>query len=158
MSYLILPALLLVFLPAPGAHADRLEDFSRFSRAIGEEVSLVDRSGLIREGMVEAATVDGITLRVGSATQSLPRAEVARADRMTDGRIDGAIKGALVGLVMTALASQGYDSTTPGYLPWASIAAYAGLGCLIDAAEANRQPLFRAPSAPAPTLKLSLRF
>ena len=158
MGYLILPALILMLLPTPGARAHELEDFSRFSRAIGKEVSLVDRSGLIREGILEAATADGVTLRFGSATESFPRAEVASAERVKDGRIDGSVKGALLGIVLTALASQGYDSTTPRYVPWVSIAAYTGVGYLLDAAEANRQPLYRAPSAPAPKLKVSVRF
>ena len=158
MGYLILPTLILMLLPTPGARAHQLEDFSRFSRAIGQEVSLVDKNGLIREGVLEAATADGVTLRFGSATESFPRGEVASAERTTDGRIDGTIKGALLGIVLTALASQGYDSTTPGYVPWVSIAAYAGAGYLLDAAEAHRQPLYRAPTPPAPKLKVSLRF
>lgn len=160
MGYLILPTLILMLLPTPGASANQLEDFSRLSRAIGKEVSLVDQSGLIREGIVEAATADGVTLRFGSATQSFPRAEVASAERTTDGRIDGTIKGALLGLVMGAMASQGCDSTMPrcNYAIWAVVAGYAGVGYLMDAADANRQPLYRAPAPPAPKLKVSLRF
>ena len=94
MGYLILPALVLIFVPTPAARAHQLEDFSRLSRAIGKEVSLVDRSGLIRKGIVEAATADAVTLRFGSAAAVDP----ARRDRpvrsvMKDGRSDGVDQG-----------------------------------------------------------------
>ena len=157
MGYLIVPTLLLIFLPSPEQRAHRLEDFSRLSRAVGKEVSLVDRSGLIHEGIVEAATVDGVTLRVGSATVSFPRAEVASAERVKDGRIDGAIRGALIGAVLTGLGSQGCVSATACPF-WRPVAVYAVAGYLLDASESNPQPLFRAPSASAATLKVSFRF
>ena len=44
-------------------------------------------------------------LRLGSATQSFSRAEVASAERPKDGRIDGALKGALVGIMLTAIGN-----------------------------------------------------
>jgi len=157
MGYLILPTLLLILVPGPGARAATLQDFSRLSGAIGQEVSLVDLDGLVRVGIVEAATGDGITLRVGSATQSFLRAQVASAERLKDGRIDGALKGAMLGFVMATLGSQGCVSVERCPF-WGPITVMAGVGYLIDAGSNNREPLYRVPLAPAPSLKFSWRF
>ena len=155
MRHVISPVLFVIFVATPAAHAQGLEEFSNISRAIGKEVSVVDRSGLIREGIVEAATADQVTLRVGSAMQSFARAEIASAERMKDESSDGAIKGALWGLALILVPNQGGFSFT-GYA--GAVAVFAAAGYLIDAGESNRQPLYRAPSASAPTLKLSWRF
>ena len=159
MGYLILPALVLLFMPMPAVRAEQLEDFSRMSRAIGKEVALVDRGGLIRNGILEGANADGVTLRVGSATQSFARAEVASAARTKDGSIDGAIKGALLGFVLSAVASQACDAQPCPSQSWVPlIAGLTAAGYVIDATEVNGRPLYRAPSAPAPRLNISLRF
>lgn len=155
MRDLILPVLFVIFVAAPAAHAQGLEDFSGFLRAIGKEVSIVDRSGLIREGIVEAATADGVTLRVGSATRLFTRAEIASAERLKDDSSDGAVKGALVALAMILVPNQGGSSFT-GY--WRGVALFAAAGYLIDVSQSNRQPLYRAPSASPPTLTVSWRF
>ena len=159
MRHLLLPVLFVIFVATPAAHAQGLEDFSNISRAIGKEVSVVDRSGVIREGIVEAATADAVTLRVGSVTQSFARAEVASAARTKDGRIDGAIKGALIGFVLYAVASKACDAQPcprPSRVP---IAGLTAVGYVIDATEANGRPLYRAPAAaPMGTLQLSFRF
>jgi len=155
MRYLILRVLFVIFVAAPAAHAQGLEEFSGFLRAIGKEVSIVDRSGLIREGIVEAATADGVTLRVGSATRLFPRAEIASAERMKDDSSDGAFRGALLGLAIILVPNQGGFSFTDY---WRGVALFAAAGYLFDVTESNRQPLYRAPSASAPTLKVSRRF
>ena len=155
MRYLILPVLFVMFVATPAAHAQRLEDFSGFSRAIGKEVSVVDRSGLIREGIVEAATADDVQLRFGSATQWFPRAEIASAERLKDESSDGAVKGALWGILLGLMPNQGGGSFAQY---WQTVALFAAAGYLFDAMETNRQPLYRAPSASAPTLKVSFRF
>jgi hypothetical protein len=159
MRYLILPVLFAIFVAAPAAHAQGLEDFSNISRAIGKEVSVVDRSGLIREGILEAATADAVTLRVGSATQWLPRADVASAERMKDESSDGALRGAIWALAVALIPNQGWTSAGD-YLRSVAIAfvVFPTAGYLLDAAESNRQPLYRAPSASSPTLKISFRF
>jgi hypothetical protein len=69
---------------------------------------------------------------------------------MKDERVDGAAMGAVVGLVLTWLSGQS------DYLRTAATCAAAGF--LIDAAETNRQPLYRAPSTSAPALKVTWRF
>lgn len=168
MRYLLLPVLFIMFVATPVVHAQGLEDFSRLSRAIGKEVSIVDRGGLVREGMVEAVTADAVTLRFGSATVSFPRAEIARAERMRDGRSDGAIKGAIFAVITGALAVRAYPpgSDRAGMF-LVHVATYSGIGWLLDAAQTNREPIYRAPalaptaslapSALAPTLKVSWR-
>jgi hypothetical protein len=159
MRYLIVPVLFVVFVAAPAAHAQGIEDFKSFSRAIGKEVSLVDRSGVIREGIVEAATADAVTLRFGSATSSFLRAEIASAERLKDQSSDGAIKGALWGLLVIVLPNQGYASAGDAFAAsWRIVAGFTVAGYLLDAAQTHRQPLYRAPSASPPTLKVSLRF
>ena len=159
MGYLILPVLVIVFVPL-GPCPDQLEDFSRFSRAIGQQVALVDHGGVFREGIVDAATAESVTLRVGSIKTSFPRAGVARADRTKkDSSIDGALKGALIGFALTALASQGCDSTIPRCPSWIPFTAITAAGYVIDASVAKPRPLYRAPSSsPSPTLSVSLRF
>ncbi len=72
MRYLILPVLFVMFVSTPAAHAQGREDFKGFSRAIGKEVSVVERSGLVHEGIVEAVTADDVTLRFGSTMQRIP--------------------------------------------------------------------------------------
>jgi len=156
MGYLMLPMLLIALVPEPSARGHRLEDFSRFSQAIGKEVSVIDQSGLVREGTVESATGDGVALRIGSARRWFPRAEVVSAQRLHDGRIDGVIKGALIGTLLAGVASQGCVSHDQ-CASWRVIGVFAAAGYALDAAQSNRRPLYRAPVA-APTLKVSFRF
>jgi hypothetical protein len=166
MRSLILPVLFVMFVATPAAHAQGLEDFESFSRAIGKEISVVDRSGLIREGILEAATADVITLRLGSTTHSFPRAEVAGAEYMKDGRRDGAFKGAILGVITGALTLRDYHRNPEWLSPSANragmfllhVSTYSGLGWLLDATNTNRESLYRAPLASAPALKASWRF
>ena len=83
---------------------------------------------------------------------------------MKDGRIDGVIKGALLGLFLSALASQGLESSdaATGYMT-KSVVSFAALGYLIDYGETNRRTLYRAPGQPSaaktrPSVSLSFRF
>jgi hypothetical protein len=154
MRYLLLPVVF-VIVATSAAHAQALEDFSNISRAIGKEVSIVDRIGLVREGVLEAVTADAVTLRVGSATTQLERAVIASAERIKDDSSDGAIRGALLGLAIILVPNQGGFSFA-GY--WRGVALLAAVGYVADVTESNRQPLYRAPSASAPTLKVSWRF
>ncbi len=159
MRHPISAVLFVIFVATPAAQAQGLEDFKRISRVIGKEVSVVDRSGLIREGIVEAATADGVRLRVGSATEWLPRADIASAERMKDESSDGALRGAIWALAVALIPNQ--DTTSAGDY-WRSVAiafvVFPIGGYLLDAAESNRQPLYRATPSPAPPLKVSWRF
>jgi hypothetical protein len=158
MRDLISQVLFVVFVAASTARAQGLDDLKSFSRAIGKDVSVVDRSGRIREGTVEEATADGVRLRVGSVTEWLPGPEIASAERMKDKSSDGALRGALWALAVALIPNQGWSSA--GHY-WRSVGlafvVFPTAGYLLDAAESNRQPLYRAP-APAPALKISWRF
>ena len=78
---------------------------------------------------------------------------------MKDDRSDGAIRGTLWGLLFVVLPNQGYASGAQWFsYSWRIVAGFTAAGYLFDAAESNRQPLYRAPSAAAPTLRVSLRF
>lgn len=163
MGYLaLLATLLFVFAPLSEAAAQGLQDFARFSKAIGKEVVIVDQHGLVREGVVESSTADDVRLRIGSATHTLARQEVASAHHVKDSSDDGAAKGFLIGLVMGVMASQGstQESMMTDYL--LGVALYTGLGYAFDAMNVNRQAFYRAPapasSGPSPALKFSLRF
>jgi hypothetical protein len=158
MGYRILAALFVLFVATPAARAQSLEDFASISRAIGKEVSVVERTGPIREGIVEAVTADGLKLRVRSATEWVPRADIASAERMKDESSDGALRGAIWALAVALIPNQGWTSAGE-YWRTVGIAfvVFPTAGYLFDAAESNRQPLYRAPS-PAPMLKVSRRF
>lgn len=160
MGYRTLPALFVMVLVTSAAHAQGLDDFANMARAIGKEVAIVDQSGVVREGIVEAATAEAVTMRFGSGTQSFPRTALARAERTRDGSADGALKGAIFAAITGLMAVQGYPpgSDRAGMLAM-HVAVWSGIGWMFDAAQTHREPIYRA-AAPAATaaLKLSLRF
>ena len=157
MRYWILPVLFVTFAAAPAAaqQVREIEDFGNLSRAIGKKVSIVDLSGQIREGVIEAADWKEVTLRNKSGKEWLSRADIASAERMKDDSSDGAIRGALFALSMILVPNiEGFSFGTY----WRTVVFCSVPGYLFDATDAVRMPLYRAPSAAAPTLKLSLRF
>jgi|SRR5690349_1419297 len=167
MSYRMLPVMFVMSVVASAAHAQGLEDFSRLARAIGKEVSIVEQSGVVREGIVEAATADAVTLRFGSAIQSFPRETVARAERTRDRSTDGALKGAIFGAVTGALTMRAYQRHSEWLSPGADragmflmhVASWSALGWVFDAVNTHREPIYRAPApTPATSLKISFRF
>lgn len=163
MTLLIVPGLFfLLAAPMPGPPAKALADFSRISRALNQQIALVDADGTKHEGVLTAADGDQVSVKLGSATKTFSRANIASAERKGDGRIDGVVKGALFGFVIAALASQGCDDTTRCH-PWRLVAATAGVGYWFDAEETHSRPLYRAPAMiaaakPKPALSLSFRF
>lgn len=132
------PQVSTTMIPAPARPADKLEDFSRLSKAIGERIVLVDPSGVVREGVLAAMTADAVTMRFGSMMQSFTRAEIAGAERLNDPTSDGVVKGMIFG----ALVGIG-DVTGRQYL--GGIAIFGVVGYLLDAGENHREPLYRAP-------------
>jgi hypothetical protein len=160
---LVVPILMLFFLGADGNERKQDHaDFSRFTKAIGAEIAIVDRDGIVREGLVTAASADELTLNFSGVEKTFARDAVASGERLKDGTRDGFIKGAIFGAVAATVAMQGYNSqgSTRGNMAagWVSaVAVYGGIGWLIDAAQTNREPIYRS-AAPAPSLKLSMRF
>lgn len=158
MAHRIVLVLVVIVAAAPAANAQAIEDFAVFQRAIGKDVSIVDRSGLTREGVVDAVTFDGVSLRVGSGKLWLTRAEIANAERLKDDSGDGAVKGLIWAAVLALVPNQGYTSFGD-YLKGVAgtFVVLPAFGYMVDAMNAERQPLYRAPSA-APTLTISWRF
>jgi len=163
MGMLVVP-LLLVTLTAPAKTAtQKLADFSRFSEAINTEVALIDAGGVMREGLLTAATADAVTMKFASGDRSFARADVASAERIRDSTRDGLIKGMVFGAVTGLFASQGLSTPAQGIAAWAgSIAFYGSIGWAIDAAQKHRQTIYLAPAAtPAPkkpALGVAVRF
>ena len=159
----MLPLLMILILKGPGEPADARADFSRFTKAINQEIAIVDIDGTVREGILTEAADDQVSVRFGSGTRTFSRANIASAERTRDGRIDGAVKGVIFGSVMGVLSSA-YSSHSAGmWLTWLSV--YGSVGYLLDAAQTNREPIYRSPAAPAagtaapkPSMSLSFRF
>ena len=72
---------------------------------------------------------------------------------------DGAVRGAIWALAVALIPNQGWTSGGD-YLRGVAMAfiVFPTAGYLLDAAESNRQPLYRAPSTSSPTLNISFRF
>lgn len=163
MGLLVIPFMLLAVTSPAKAEAGKLADFSRMSKAINAEVALVDAGGIVREGILTAATADAVTMRFAGNDRSFARAEVASAERVRDSTRDGLIKGMVFGAVTGVFAVQGLSTPSEGILAWfGSVAFYGGIGWAIDAAQHHREPIYRAPgSVPAPkkpALTLAVRF
>jgi hypothetical protein len=158
MRYVLGSVLMVMIVSASPAAAQGLEDFSRFAKALGKEVSIVDHDGRATEGVVETATSDRVLLRVGGDARWFTAAEIANAERLKDDSSDGAWRGALWALVFALIPNQGYRNAGEA---WRGIGLgfviFPAAGYLFDAANTNRQRLYRAPGA-APALKLSWRF
>src|SRR5215203_1305322 len=159
MTFLIIPGLFfLMAAPMPGPPAKALADFSRISRALNQQIALIEADGTEHEGVLTAVTGDQVSVRSAAGENTISRANIASVARKGDGRIDGVVKGALFGFVIAALASQGCDNTTRCH-PWRLVAATAGIGYWFDAEETHWRPLYRAPAlmaAPKPKPALSL--
>lgn len=157
MGVFLIPFLLIVTItPVPGPSAKTLTDFTRFSKAVGAPIAIIDRDGTVREGRLSAATVDSVTVAFGGGERVFSAAAVASAERLKDGLKDGFIKGALFGAVVGILAGQGYDSPGAATAGWfGSVAIYGLIGTAIDASQKHREPIYRAA---APAMKVSVRF
>lgn len=158
MGFLTLLAILM--LPAQQPSTETLGDFSRFSKAIGREIAIVDVGGTVRQGIVRAVTSDDVTLDFGSGSRAFPRSEVASAERLRDSRVDGAVKGALIGTLLGFMVAEYYDGTFQKLsVVTRSVALYGAIGYGLDAANTHREPLYRA-AAPvaAPSVKMAFRF
>ena len=157
MGVILVPVLIIIALsPTPGPSAQALADFSRFSKAVGKPIALIDQEGAVREGMLASAAADSVTVAFAGGRRTFSQASIASAERLTDGVRDGIIKGALFGAVVGVFAAQGHDSQGSAVGGWfASVAIYGAIGAAIDASQTHRQPIYRAPAA---AMKVSLRF
>jgi hypothetical protein len=164
MDFLIVPIMIVaIALPTGKIHAPVPSDFSRFAKHLGQQISLVDTDGIVREGVLTAATADGVQMDFGGGQKLFPRSDVVSAERLHDGSIDGAIKGAVFGAVMGLLVAPELSEGAFQY-GLATTALYGAIGFALDAAQVNRQPIYgvarkvNALGAPKPSRKLSFRF
>lgn len=136
-------------------------DLSKFSKAINQQIALVETDGTVREGIVVAAGRDSVTMRFASGTRSFTSGQIASAERLKDGSGDGALKGAVFGALLTLLTMDGYSAAganRASVFAW-SVAVYSGFGYLFDATQTHREPIYRSSAgAAAPSLKLTFRF
>jgi hypothetical protein len=149
----VVPVLLLFVIPNDRASERRLGDFSQFTTAIGAEISIVDREGVVREGLLTAASQEDVTMNFSGTPRTFPRHAVASGERLRDGTRDGALKGAIFGAllgVLTASDSRDFWMT--------SVAMFSGIGWAFDAAATNRQPFYKSTAPAGAGVKLSLRF
>jgi uncharacterized protein YcfJ len=158
---LVVPFVLLFFMGHGKVPESQLLDFSRFTEAIGAEIAIVDREGIVREGVVTAASADDVTMSFSGTPKTFSREVVASGERLRDGRRDGLVKGAVFGALVGLVVMQGYSSggasQAAGFV--SAVAIYSGIGWALDAAQNNREPIYRSPApAPAPGVKLSVRF
>lgn len=160
MGVLLVPMLIIIALaPTPQPSDAALADFSRFSKALGQNVTLVDREGTVREGLVSSSTADSVTLAFGAGERIFARADVIKAERSRDGVKDGIIKGALFGGIVGVFAAQGYRSQNEAIAGWfGSVAIYSGIGWAMDASQKHPETIYRNASAPAAAVKLAVRF
>jgi len=159
MGAILVPVLIIIALsPTPGPSEQALADFSRFSKAVGKPIALIDHEGAVREGRLSAASVDSVTVQFAGGDRVFSQSAIASAERLKDGVKDGFIKGAIFGAVVGVFAGQGYDSPGGAVAGWfGSVAIYGLIGTAIDASQKHREPIYRA-TAPAPAMKVSLRF
>jgi hypothetical protein len=150
--------LLIAFIPTPKPSAETLTDFSRFAKATGQQVVLVERDGTMLEGVVAAATPDAVTMRFAAGDRVLEKAAIASADRLRDGTKDGFIKGAVVGALFFLVVTTSYDVEVRGIDVVRASAVYGAIGWSLDALNKNRHPIYRAPAVAAPAVKMSFRF
>jgi len=148
--------LLLTVTPTPKASAKTLADFARFNKAVGQEITIVDLDGNVREGVLKSLSSSDLTMQFGSGERTFSRDAIASGERMRDGTVDGAIKGAIFGGVV-GLMMAGYDDGSGAAIVLTSVAVYSGIGWAIDASQTHREPLYRG-RLPKPALKISWRF
>lgn len=146
----ILTVVLFVILLAAQNALAQDDNFSRFAKAVGQEISLVDRDGVVREGLLSAVGADQVTMTFGGGQQTFNRVDIFRVERLRDGVTDGAFKGAIFGGLLGLLLGRS-DTAIAGTL------SYAAIGLLIDAVNTHREPIYQA-AVSKPNVKLSLRF
>jgi hypothetical protein len=138
----------------PTSAESRLANFSRIAKAAGESISFITSDGMVREGLLVSASADAITMKFAGGEQVFSKSTIASVERMRDTTGDGALTGAAFGALLGVLFVAG---GAPAEHVLRSAAVYGVIGWALDAANTNRQPLYRASSA-GPTLRMSIRF
>lgn len=119
---------------------------------VAREVVVTRSDGTSLRDTLVCMSVDEIVLVRGGV---LPLRDVRRITAPADSIWDGVLKGASIGLVMFAFC--GGDCPVRPLLR--ATAGYAAIGGLIDAAQTNRTPIYRASAgAGAATVSWRIRF
>jgi len=98
-------------LSCPGLAAQSPEIVPALMPAVGQEVRITEASGPIREGILRAVTTESVRAEgAGGREFSVATGSVKLVERRGDSLKNGIVTGALIGLGMSVLSLQGYDS------------------------------------------------
>ena len=151
--------LLVALIPAPPASERVLMDFSRLSKALGQEIALVERNGNLRQGRLVTTALDAATMEFASGSHVFSRDQIASVTRLKDSTKDGLIKGVIFGALLSLYVSGELGGDASNGMLLRTTATYGAIGWALDAARTNPQPIYRAPKPKQdPSVKLSLRF
>src|SRR5262245_41442547 len=152
MGYLIVPLIFgIMAVPDPTLTPDRLADFARLRKAIGQTVYVTDSNGQERRLTLLEAGEREVTFSTGAQSIVMQKDAVFTVDRSRDSTLDGTLKGAAIGLVMGLLTASAFEESE-GSIIVSGVLTYGTVGYLLDRANTVRQPLYRArPAAPGAT-------
>jgi hypothetical protein len=150
MGYLIVPLIFgIMAIPDPTLTPERLADFARLRKAIGQTVYVTDFIGQERRLTLLEAGEREVTFSTGAQWIVMPRDSVFTVERSRDTTLDGALKGAAIGLVMGLVTASAFEESE-GSIIVSGVLTYGTAGYLLDRANVARQPLYRAgPAAPS---------
>lgn len=153
MGVAAIVAIVLAIVGVPGAFVDEqaLAAFDRVQRHLGQDVVVVDATGIVMEGRLLAATTTTMELGFGQHVRHLAAADIARVDRQKDSPLDGLVKGLVIGALLGSLS---------GDAKWAlrSAVGYGGFGFVLDAGHQAREPIYRARDPKAMKIQATIRW
>ena len=150
MGYLIVPLIFgIMAAPDPTLTPDRLADFVRLRKAIGQTVYVTDSTGLERRLTLLEAGEREVTFSTGAQSIVMQRDAVFTVERTRDTTLDGTLKGLAIGLLMGLVTASAFEESE-GAIVLSGVLTYGSVGYLMDRANSARQPLYRARlAAPA---------
>jgi hypothetical protein len=144
MGYLIVPLIFTIMAaPDPTLTPERLADFARLRKAIGQTVYVTDSNGQERRLTLLEAGEREVTFGTGAHSIVMQKDAVFTVDRSRDTTLDGTVKGAAIGLIMGLLTASAYEESE-GEIVLSGVLTYGAVGYLLDRANTARQPLYRA--------------
>jgi hypothetical protein len=149
MGYLIVPLIFgIMAVPDPTLSPDRLADFARLRKAIGQTVYVTDSNGQERRLTLLEAGEREVTFSTGAQSIVMQKDSVFTVDRSRDSTLDGTLKGAAIGLVMGLAYASALEESEGGIIV-SAILTYGTVGYLMDRGNTARQPLYRARPSPS---------
>jgi hypothetical protein len=140
MQRLIIAASIVFTCSSPASAQTSLD---RLKIAIGDQVELTERTGVITTGVLTDVT--DTTVQAGN--REFPIGTVLKVDRRGDSLWSGFIIGAGVGLILSPIAQEGclHGSTVPCVI--GPMLIYGGIGALIDMGHEGKTTIYRAAPA-----------